>query len=39
MPAWKDRLTEDEIFAVIMYLGSLWPDEIYQAWMQRNQQQ
>lgn len=39
MPAWKEVLSEDDIFAIIMYISSLWPDEIYQAWMQRNQQQ
>jgi len=38
MPPWKDKLSEDEIFSIIMYVSSLWPDEIYQAWMKRNQQ-
>jgi len=38
MPAWKNKLSDDEIFSIIMYVSSLWPDEIYQAWMQRNQQ-
>ena len=38
MPPRNDKLSEDEIFSIIMYLSSLWPDEIYQAWMQRNQQ-
>ena len=38
MPPWKGKLSEDETFSIIMYLSSLWPDEIYQAWMQRNQQ-
>ena len=38
MPPWRDRLSDDQIFSIIMYLSSLWPEEIYQAWMQRNQQ-
>ena len=36
MPAWKDKLSEDEIFSIIVWISSLWPDEIYGAWMQRN---
>jgi len=36
MPAWKDKLSDDDIFAIVMWLSSLWPDEIYEAWMQRN---
>jgi mono/diheme cytochrome c family protein len=36
MPPWKDQLSNDEIFAIIIWLTSLWPDEIYQAWLQRN---
>ncbi len=38
MPGWKDTLAEEDIFAVIMWLSSLWPDEIYAAWMQWNNQ-
>ncbi len=37
MPAWKDRLTDEDVFSVIMYLSSLWPDEIYQAWAERHE--
>jgi mono/diheme cytochrome c family protein len=36
MPPWKDKLSNDEIFAIIIWLTSLWPDEIYQTWLQRN---
>lgn len=36
MPPWKDQLSNDEIFSIIIWLTSLWPDEIYQAWLQRN---
>ena len=32
MPAWKDELTDEEVFSVIMYLSSLWPEDLYQAW-------
>lgn len=32
MPAWKQRLDDDEIRAVILWLQSLWPYEIYEAW-------
>lgn len=32
MPAWKDTLSERDIEAVIAYVQSLWPEEVYQAW-------
>jgi mono/diheme cytochrome c family protein len=32
MPAFGDRLSTEEIAAVIAYVQSLWPDEIYQRW-------
>ncbi len=32
MPPWRDKLSEADIEAVIMYFQSLWPAEIYQAW-------
>jgi len=32
MPAWKDKLTEDDIEAVIAWFQSLWPPDVYQAW-------
>ena len=38
MPAWKDKLADEEIFSIVIWLTSLWPDEIFAAWMQRNQQ-
>ena len=37
MPAWKDSLSDDEIFSVIVWITSLWPDEIYDAWIERSQ--
>ncbi len=36
MPAWKDELSDEEILSIILWLSSLWPEEIYQAWMQVN---
>jgi len=38
MPAWRDKLSEDDTFSIIVWLTSLWPDEIYDAWMQRNKE-
>ena len=36
MPPWRGILSKDETFAIIIWLTSLWPDEIYEAWMERN---
>jgi len=36
MPAFKDKLSDKEKEAVIAYVTSLWPDEIYAIWAQRN---
>ena len=36
MPAFKDKLSEDEKEAVLAYLMSLWPDKTYQMWIKRN---
>lgn len=33
MPAWGDKLSEGDIEAVIVWMQSLWPGEIYQAWL------
>jgi mono/diheme cytochrome c family protein len=32
MPPWKDKLSDADIEAVILYFQSLWPAEIYLAW-------
>ena len=32
MPAWGQKLTDQEIDAVIAWFQSLWPDQIYAAW-------
>jgi len=36
MPAFKNKLSDEQKTAVIAYIQSLWPEEIYQAWKQRN---
>jgi mono/diheme cytochrome c family protein len=38
MPAWRGRLSEPEVEALITWFQSLWPDEVYVAWheMQQN---
>jgi len=33
MPAWKDKLSDRDIDAVIVWMQSLWPEEIYRAWL------
>lgn len=32
MPAWKDKLSDADINAVIAWFQSQWPDEAYAAW-------
>lgn len=34
MPAWKDILTEQQVDDVIVWIKSLWSDEIYATWYQ-----
>jgi len=36
MPAWGEKLTEQEIVAAIAWFQSKWPDEIYEAWARRD---
>lgn len=36
MPAFNDKLTREEKIAVLAYIQSLWSEEIYAAWSQRN---
>jgi mono/diheme cytochrome c family protein len=38
MPPFDSKLTDTEISNVINYLLSLWPDEIYALWAERNAQ-
>ncbi|MDH5786199.1 MAG: cytochrome c [Chromatiales bacterium] len=37
MPAWKEKLSDEEILAIIAWFKSKWPDEVYEAWNQMNQ--
>lgn len=32
MPAWEGKLTERQVDDVIVWIKSLWPDEIYDIW-------
>ena len=32
MPAWKDRLSDKDITAILVYIQAQWSDEIYTAW-------
>ncbi len=36
MPAFKDKLDQQQKEAVVAYIQSLWPDEIYQTWKKNN---
>ena len=37
MPAWKDRLSEEQINDIIAWFQSKWSDEIYSAWYEMDQ--
>ena len=37
MPAWREKLSVQEINDIMAWFMSKWPDEVYQAWYQRNQ--
>jgi len=32
MPAWRDKLSDDEIDDIIVWFQSRWPDQVYAAW-------
>lgn len=34
MPAWKGKLSDAQIDDVIVYIKSLWSDEVYQRWLE-----
>jgi mono/diheme cytochrome c family protein len=38
MPPWRDKLSDAEIEAIIGWLQSLWPEEIYAAWKRMDDQ-
>lgn len=37
MPAWQDKLSDQEVDAVIAWFQSLWPDEGYHLWQRRHE--
>ncbi len=37
MPAWKDKLSDQDIEDVLAWIKAQWPDEIYANWYQINQ--
>ena len=38
MPAWKGKLSEQEMQDVVSYIKSLWSDEVYALWWKMEQQ-
>jgi len=38
MPAWKDKITDEEIESIIFWFQAKWPEQIYQAWVKRDQE-
>ncbi|HMM47508.1 MAG TPA: cytochrome c [Thiobacillaceae bacterium] len=38
MPAWKGKLTEQQMQDVVAYIKSLWSDEVYRLWWKQEQQ-
>lgn len=38
MPAFGNKLSDQEVLALIAYFQSKWPDEVYQVWHERNMQ-
>ncbi len=39
MPAWKDKLSDSDIMDVIAWFQSKWPDEVYQVWSEKFEEQ
>ena len=37
MPAWKDKLSDQEIKDILTWIKAQWPDEIYAAWYTNDQ--
>lgn len=38
MPAWKDKLSNQQMQDVVIYIKSLWSDEVYALWWKMEQQ-
>lgn len=37
MPAWKNKLTDAQILAIIEWIKAQWPDHVYAAWREINE--
>ena len=37
MPAWKDKLSDQDVDDIIAWFQSQWPDELYAAWQRTDQ--
>ena len=37
MPAWKGKLSEAEMAAIVAWFQSLWPQPVYDAWYEMQQ--
>jgi len=37
MPAWKGKLSEEKVDAVIVWMQSTWPQPVYDAWFEMQQ--
>lgn len=37
MPAWKDKLSDQEINDILIWIKAQWPDDIYAAWYTNDQ--
>ncbi len=38
MPAFADKLSDEDIDAILAWIQTQWPDEVYTAWSERNLQ-
>ncbi len=38
MPAWKDKLSEQDMQDVVAYIKSLWSDQAYELWLKMERQ-
>ncbi len=35
MQPWRDKLTDQEMLSIIIWMTSLWPDSVYAMWLER----
>lgn len=36
MPPWQEKLDDTQMLAIIQWITSLWPEDIYDLWLQRS---